>query len=112
MAGESDEFDLSIISAFTDTEFNYEAARLGVELRLPLPRRNHLFLRGGANFYEYDVKDDGDTVFSEDGTKPWFQAGWRMQFASGLGITAMYEYQEFDPDVELETVAFGIRYSF
>ena len=78
---------------------------------LSLSKRNRLFAKVGAAFYDYQIDLDHSRVTDEDGTGLFLEAGWEYRWDNGFGLNASLQHQDAD-DLELDTFNIGISYSF
>jgi hypothetical protein len=91
--------------------FEYSAVVFALKTDLSLSKRNRLFAKVGAAFYDYQIDLDHSRVTDEDGTGLFLEAGWEYRWDNGFGLNASLQHQDAD-DLELDTFNIGISYSF
>lgn len=74
-----------------------------------LTKNNSLYAKLGANFYDYDIKQNSKVLNSDDGVGLFAELGWEYDFSNGLGINASYQFMDMG---ELDTYTLGVGLSY
>ena len=92
-------------------KFEYRAIYIAARAQVALSKRNSLYGKIGANYFDYDLRlFQGANI--DDNSLGWqSEIGWQYQWDNGLGIQAGLQYSDAG-DVELNTTHLGISYSF
>jgi len=91
--------------------FEYSAVVFALKTDLSLSKRNRLFAKVGAAFYDYQIDLDHTRVTDKDGTGLFLEAGWEYKWDNGFGLNASLQYQDAG-DLDLDTFNVGISYNF
>ncbi|USD38951.1 porin family protein [Ferrimonas sp. SCSIO 43195] len=110
--GDSDDFALFPVDAFTDSKLEYQGIQYSVRLQLPLSQRNRLYLQANGLDFDYDVFDDGEVVGSDDGFDFGLSAGWRYEWDIGLGMKVGYDYQKLGDHIDIKGISVALSYRF
>ncbi len=97
-----------------DSMFNIGADELEVtnlvlagKAAVPLLKRNSLYAKVGANFYDYEISRD-DKLLLDDSD---LEAGWQYVWDFGLGMDAGDQYFDMG-DLDSTSLAIGVNYQF
>ena len=77
----------------------------------PLSKRNSLYAKLGAQYYDYTFTRNNNFVEGESGTGVFFEAGWQYRWNSGIGMNVGLRYQDMG-ELTLKSPNVGISYSF
>ncbi len=102
---DSNKFDLKA------DEFEFGAAVLAIKTDLQLSKRNKLYAKIGAEFYDYEFKLDGNKTIEDDGVGLLLEAGWEYRWDNGMGINTGLQYQDLG-DLEMRSLNIGVSYAF
>jgi len=102
---ESDKFELNA------DDFDFSAIVLAVKTDLHLSKRNKLYAKVGAEFYDYQFKLDRKEIIKEDGIGLLLEAGWEYSWDNGIGMNAAIQYHNMD-DLDMNTLNLGVSYAF
>jgi hypothetical protein len=76
-----------------------------------LTKRNRLYGKIGAQFYEYEISQQGSKIVAEDGIGLFIETGWQYRWDNGIGMNVGLQSIDMgDLDVAGETV--GKQYHF
>jgi len=89
--------------------YNGAIAALVTEVRLT--KRNSLYAKAGAIFYNYEMKLDGDVIADDDGTGLVMEAGWQYRWDNGIGLNFGFHKRDMG-DLETAGSSVGLSYSF
>jgi len=92
-------------------DFDYKALVVAVKTDLVLSKRNSLYGKVGALFYDYEMQLRTNKTVKEDGTGYMVEAGWTYRWDSGIGMNVGLQYQDAG-DLELRALNVGINYAF
>jgi|GEM_PF-706086 len=95
----------------TADNFEYSAVIVALKTDLSLSKRNRLYAKVGAAFYDYQMSLNQTRIVDEDGTGLFVEAGWEYRWDNGFGLNASLQHQDAD-DLELDTFNIGISYAF
>ncbi|MGL1958021.1 MAG: porin family protein [Colwellia sp.] len=112
LKGDSSNSDGIIVDIFTDSKIDYNAILLSATANYPISKRNYLYVEVNALQYDYDVIDDDEVVYNEDGNDFGFSFGWMYQFDNGIGIKAGYEVLNLGEHIDIKGFNTGISYRF
>jgi hypothetical protein len=112
LKGDSSHADGIVVDIFTDSKIDYNAILLSVTANYPISKRNYLYVVANAFQYDYDVIDDDEVVYNEDGNDFGFSFGWMYQFDNGIGIKAGYEVLNLGEHIDIKGFNTGISYRF
>lgn len=102
---DSDKFELEA------DNFDFGAIVLAIKTDLKLSKRNKLYAKVGAEFYDYQFEIDRKEIIDEDGVGLLLEAGWEYRWDNGMGVNAAMLYQDLG-DLEMGTLNIGVSYSF
>jgi hypothetical protein len=91
--------------------FEYGAVVLALKTDLSLSKRNRLYAKVGAAFYDYKIDLDHTRIADESGTGLFLEAGWEYRWDNGFGLNASLQYQGAG-DLDIDTFNVGISYAF
>jgi len=95
----------------TADNFEYSAVIVALKTDLSLSKRNRLYAKVGAAFYDYQMSLNHTRIADEDGTGLIVEAGWEYRWDNGLALNASLQHQDAD-DLELDSFNVGISYAF
>jgi hypothetical protein len=110
--GDSSNAEAIIIDLFTDSKIDYSAMMISVAVNLPISKRNFLYVKVNALQYDYDIIDDNEIVYNEDGSDLSFSFGWMYEFDNGIGMKAGYEILNLGKNIDIRGFNTGISYRF
>lgn len=96
---------------FNADSFDYNALTIAFKTDLKLSKRNKLYGKFGAEFYEYEFKFDHQKTIDEDGVGLLLEAGWEYRWDNGMGINASMQYHDMS-DLEMRALNIGVSYAF
>jgi len=91
--------------------FEYNAVIVALKTDLSLSKRNRLYAKFGAAFYDYRIDLDRTRVADENGTGLFLEAGWEYRWDNGFGLNSSLQYQRAG-DLDIDTFNVGISYAF
>jgi hypothetical protein len=91
--------------------FEYNAVILALKTDLSLSKRNRLYAKVGAAFYDYNIDLNHTNISDERGTGLFLEAGWEYRWDNGFGLSTSLQYQGAD-DLDIDTFNVGISYAF
>lgn len=77
----------------------------------PLSKRNSLYAKLGAQYYDYKFTRNDNFVDGEEGTGVFFEAGWQYRWNCGIAMNVGLRYQNMG-ELTLKSPNIGISYSF
>jgi hypothetical protein len=92
-------------------EMELDGFVVAIKGEAPIFKRNSLYAKVGAQYYDYKFTRNDNFVEGEDGTGVFFEAGWQYQWDSGIGMNAGLRYQDMG-ELTLKSPNVGISYSF
>ena len=92
---------------------NYSQDSLIVAFKtdLSLSKRNSLYAKLGAEFYEYELSVDHNKIADESGVGLYLEAGWQYRWDNGMGMNVGVQHHDLG-DLERTNVSVGVSYSF
>ena len=96
---------------FDTDNFDYGAITIALKTDLKLSKRNKLYAKVGAEFYEYQFKLDRKEIIDENGVGLLLEAGWEYRWDSGIGLNTAMQYHDMG-DLEMSSLNIGISYAF
>jgi len=78
---------------------------------LSLSKRNRLYAKVGAAFYDYRIDLDNTRIADDNGTGLFVEAGWEYRWDNGLRLNTSLQYQGAG-DLDIDTFNVGISYAF
>lgn len=102
--------DNSLFSLYAD-ELEYDNIILAIKGIIPLSRRNSLYGKIGAQYYDYEIQTRNRTIRDDSGTGLFLAAGWQFRWHNGIGINSGIQYLDMG-DLETLSATAGISYSF
>jgi hypothetical protein len=112
LKGDSSDAEGIIIDLFTDSKIDYSALLISAEVDLPISERSYLYLKVSALQYDYDIIDDNEIVYNNDGNDWGYAFGWIYEFDNGLGIKTGFETLNFGKNITIKGINAGISYRF
>ncbi len=109
--GDSKSFT-SLVDIFTDSELDYNAFMLSAKAQYPLSKRNSFYVQINALQYDYDIIDDNETIFSDDGSDFGFSAGWKHQYDMGIGLKIGYDVVNLGSNITINGISAEVSYRF
>ncbi len=109
--GDSNSFT-SIADIFTDSELDYNAFMLSAKAQYPISKRNSFYVQINALQYNYDIIDDNETIFSDDGSDFGFSAGWKHQYDMGIGLKIGYDVVNLGSNITINGISAEVSYRF
>jgi len=91
--------------------YKQDSLILALKTDLSLSKRNSLYAKAGAEFYEYELSLDHNKLSDESGVGLFVEAGWQYQWDNGMGINAGVQHHDLG-DLERTNATFGVSYSF
>jgi|GEM_PF-5719772 len=107
--GASSDFIFSDL--FNDSKVEFTGFLVSAGYKLYLTKKAHLFAQVAGNYYNYDILENGSKRTDEDGTDFAYSLGYKYQFNNGIGMQVSLDKLNLG-DIELETISYGISYSF
>ncbi|MCO4799040.1 MAG: outer membrane beta-barrel protein [Colwelliaceae bacterium] len=96
---------------FDTDNFDYGAITIALKSDLKLSKRNKLYAKVGAEFYDYQFKLDREKIIDENGVGLLLEAGWEYRWDSGIGLNTAMQYHDMG-DLEMSSLNIGISYAF
>ena len=112
LKGDSSKADGIILDLLTDSKIDYSAFMISAVINFPLSTRNSLYLKVNALQYDYDIIDDNEVMYNEDGSDLGFSFGWMYEFDNGIGMKAGYEVLNLGNNIDIRGFNTGISYRF
>jgi hypothetical protein len=91
--------------------FTQDSLILAFKTDLALSKRNSLFAKVGAEFYQYELHLAHNELADNSGVGLYLEAGWQYRWDNGMGINSGLQYHDLG-DLERTSVNFGASYSF
>jgi hypothetical protein len=91
--------------------FEYNAVILALKTDLSLSKRNRLYAKVGAAFYDYRIDLDHASIADENGTGLFVEAGWEYRWDNGFGLNTSLQHQGAG-DLDIDTFNIGLSYAF
>jgi hypothetical protein len=91
--------------------FDQESLIVALKTDLVLSKRNSLYAKAGAEFYQYDLSLARNKLADESGVGLYLEAGWQYRWDNGMGINTGLQYHDFG-DLKRSSLNFGASYSF
>ena len=91
--------------------FDFGAVVVALKTDLVLSKRNSLYAKVGAMFYDYQFDMNRNQVVDEDGTGLLIEGGWQYRWDNGWGINASFQNQNMD-DLKISTFNMGVSFAF
>ena len=92
-------------------DFDLDGFVLAVKGDIPLSKRNSLYGKLGAQYYDFEFSRNSRTIESDSGTGLFLEAGWQYRWDLGIGMNAGLRYQDMG-DLSFVSSNVGISYSF
>jgi len=102
---ESDNFE------FNADNFDFNSIVVALKTDMKLSKRNSLYAKVGAEFYDYQFKLDRKEIVDEDGVGLFLEAGWEYRWDSGVGFNTGFQFHHLG-DLKMNTFRMGISYAF
>jgi hypothetical protein len=112
LKGDSSKAGGIIVDIFTDSKMDYSAIQLSAAVNYPIIAKHYLYLKVNALQYDYDIVDDNEVVYNEDGNDFGFSLGWMFKFDNGIGINAGYEVLNLGKNIDIKGFNIGLHYRF
>ncbi|KMT65801.1 outer membrane beta-barrel protein [Catenovulum maritimum] len=96
----------------TDSRLEYKASYFFAEGRTVLSKRNRFYARLKALSYDYDVIDDEEVKYQEDGSDIGYSIGWMLHTDSGLTFNVGWEKSNLGKHVSIQGFNLGLGYRF
>jgi hypothetical protein len=92
-------------------EVEYSNIVAAVKGIVPLSKRNSLYAKLGANYYDYELSRNHRTLYSDTGLGLYVAAGWQYEWDSGIGMNVGLEKYQMG-SLDSLTSNIGISYRF
>ncbi|GAA0813546.1 hypothetical protein GCM10009111_09090 [Colwellia asteriadis] len=92
-------------------EFELNSAVIAIKGNLPISKRNSLYGKIGAQYYDYDFSLNDYNIEGDNGVGTLLEAGWQYQWDMGIGMNAGLRYQDLG-DLSFISSNVGISYLF
>jgi len=92
-------------------ELELSALVIALKTDLSLSKRNKLYAKIGASYYDYEIILDKTKFADESGVGLVLEGGWEYRWDQGLGINVGLQYQKMG-DLDINTLNAGVSYSF
>lgn len=102
---DSDKFE------FNTDSFDYGATVVAIKTDLKLSKRNKLYAKVGAEFYDYQFELNRQEIIDEDGVGLFLEAGWEYRWDGGVGVNVGIQHHNMD-DLEMSALNIGVSYAF
>lgn len=102
----------SLVDIFTDSELDYSALVISAKAQYAISKRNSLYIQINALQYDYDIIDDNQTIYSDDGSDFGFSAGWKHQYDMGMGLKVGYDVLNLGSNIKINGVSVEVSYRF
>ena len=109
--GDSNSFT-SIVDIFTNSELEYNVFMISVKAQYPISKRNSLYVQINALKYDYDIIDDNQSVYKNNGSDFGFSAGWKHQYDMGIGLKVGYDVLNLGDNITINGVSIEASYRF
>ncbi|KZN65371.1 porin family protein [Pseudoalteromonas luteoviolacea] len=76
-----------------------------------LTKRNSLYGKLGANFYDYELNRGTQNLVEEDGTGFVAELGWQYDWSNGMAVNVSYQYLDMG-DLDVSSLGVGLSYRF
>lgn len=101
-----------LVDIFTDTKIDYRVILLSANGRYPISLRNYLYIKANVLQYDFDIVDDKQVVYNEEGNDYSLSVGWMYEFDNGVVIKAGYEKINLGENIDIQGFNSGISYRF
>lgn len=91
--------------------YSQDSLILALKTDLNLSKRNSLYAKAGAEFYEYELSLNHNKLADDSGVGLFVEAGWQYRWDNGMGINAGLQHHDLG-DLERTSATFGVSYSF
>jgi len=102
---DSDDFELQA------DDFEFGAIVFALKTDLKLSKRNTLYAKVGAEFYDYNFEMNRKKIIDEDGVGLLMEAGWEYRWDNGMGINTSLQLHDMG-DLEMTAFNIGLSYAF
>tara|TARA_R110002167_G_scaffold326553_1_gene532559 strand:+ start:30 stop:635 length:606 start_codon:yes stop_codon:yes gene_type:complete len=92
-------------------EVEYSNLVTAIKGVIPLTKRNGLYAKIGAQFYDYELSRYNRTLFDDSGIGSYLAVGWQYEWDMGIGMNAGFEKYNMG-DLDSTVFAVGINYNF
>jgi hypothetical protein len=110
--GDSSKADGGIVDVFTDSKIDYSSKFISVVASYPLTNKSSVYFKVNALRYDYDIIDDNESVYQEDGNDFSYTLGCKYILGNGFGFEAGYEILNLGDRVDISGFNVGISYNF
>jgi len=92
-------------------KFELNATVIALKSSIALSKRNSLYGKVGASYYDYEMILNGDKTVNETGIGFMLEGGWQYRWDTGMGMNTGLQYQKMG-DLKSSNLNVGISYSF
>lgn len=92
-------------------EVEYSNIVVAIKGVVPISKRNSLYAKIGANYYDYELNRNHRTLSSDTGLGLYLAAGWQYEWDSGIGMNVGLEKYQMG-SLDSFTSNIGISYRF
>lgn len=92
-------------------EFESDSFIIALKGQAPLSKRNSLYAKLGAEFYDYKFTRNDFFIEGDSGTGTFLEAGWQYQWDLGIGMNSGLRYQKLG-SLTFKSINVGINYAF
>ena len=110
--GDSSNADGILVDLFTDSKIDYSSKFISVVASYPFTTRSSEYFKVNALRYDYDIIDDNESVYQEDGNDFSYTLGLKYTLDNGFGFEAGYEILNLGDKVDISGFNAGISYNF
>lgn len=91
--------------------FTQDSLIVAFKTDLSLSKRNSLYAKVGAEFYQYELSLAHNKFADESGVGLYLEAGWQYRWDNGIGLNTGIQHHDLG-DIESTSVSIGASYSF
>ena len=92
-------------------DFELDGFVVAIKGNIPLSKRNSLYGKIGAQYYDYEFTGNDQYIEGDSGTGLFLEAGWQYKWDLGIGMNVGVRYQDMG-DLTLSSSNVGISYTF
>lgn len=92
-------------------ELEYTNYIIAAKGQYALTKRNSVYGKVGAQFYDYEISNSDKILQSDDGMGLFLEAGWQYQWDNGLKMNAGVQSIKMD-DLKVAGSTIGLAYNF
>lgn len=92
-------------------KLSLDALVVAIKTDLALSKRNSLYAKLGASFYDYQLSLNNTKEVDESGVGLMLEGGWEYRWDMGIGMNVGLQYQKMG-DLKANTLNVGVSYSF